>query len=417
MDPASSTTSPTTSTTNGAAAASGDAATVSGTVAPGFEPVRDAFERNFLEHGDVGAGFSLYVDGTQVVDLHGGLTEVGGAPYGPDTLQLVFSSTKGVTATCAHLLVQRGLLDLDEPVATYWPEFAAAGKADIPVRWLLTHQAGLIDVDRTMTEAEALDWDAVTAALAASPPVWEPGTGYGYHAVTFGWLVGEVVRRVSGQSVGDFVQSEIAGPLGLDLWVGLPDQLEHRVAPLLNPSLPDVSGDGAGDGGHVSLVDALDQLLGEGNLLGRTLAAPGGAFADDRVWNERRVHAAQIPAANGITNAASLARMYAALVSDVDGVRLLEPDVLDAAITPQVDGPGLVPFLDIPFALGFMTHSATSPLLGGRSFGHYGAGGSLGFADPDRRIAGAYVMNATQVAIAGDARTNGLLAAVDQVVN
>ena len=425
MDPASSTNSPA-STPAGAPAdvpddvAPDDAVTVTGTVAPGFEPVRDAFERNFAEHGDVGAGFCLYVDGTRVVDLHGGVREPGGPAYDADTLQLVFSSTKGVTATCAHLLVQRGLLDLDEPVATYWPEFAQAGKADLPVRWLLSHQAGMIDIDRPMEETEALDWDAVTAALAASPPVWEPGTGYGYHAVTFGWLVGELVRRISGQSFGDFVQTEISEPLGLELWVGLPDRFEHRVAPLLNPTVLDSLDGGAASGEerpHVSLVDALDQLLGEDNLLGRTLAAPGGAFADDRVWNEARVHAAQIPAANGITNAASLARMYAALVSDVDGVRLLEPEVLDVAIAPQVEGPGLVPFLDIPFALGFMTHSATSPLLGGRSFGHYGAGGSLGFADPDRRIAGAYVMNATQVAIAGDARTGGLLAAVDQVVN
>lgn len=395
---------------------------IRGTVEAGYEPVREAFERNFVENGDIGAGFCLYVDGAKVVDLTGGVRDTDGTAYDDTTLQLVFSSTKGVTATCAHLLAQRGELDLDAPVADYWPEFSAAGKADIPVRWLLSHQAGLVDVDRAMTVEEALDWTTICDALADSPPLWEPGTGYGYHAVTYGWLVGEVVRRVAGVDFGEFVRREISEPLGLDLWVGLPDDEQHRVSPLINSGMPGLptpepAGDADSRTDAPSLVGMLDMLLGEGNLLGRALTAPGGAFADDQVWNEARVRSAQIPAANGVTNAASLARMYAALVSEVDGVRLLDADTLERAITPQVSGPSTVPLLDIPFALGFMTHSPLSPLLNGRSFGHYGAGGSLGFADPDRRVAGAYVMNAAQLAIAGDARTLGLLAAVDQVVN
>lgn len=395
---------------------------IRGTVEAGYEPVREAFERNFVENGDIGAGFCLYVDGAKVVDLTGGVRDTDGTAYDDTTLQLVFSSTKGVTATCAHLLAQRGELDLDAPVADYWPEFSAAGKADIPVRWLLSHQAGLVDVDRAMTVEEALDWTTICDALADSPPLWEPGTGYGYHAVTYGWLVGEVVRRVAGVDFGEFVRREISEPLGLDLWVGLPDDEQHRVSPLINSGMPGLptpepAGDADSQTDAPSLVGMLDMLLGEGNLLGRALTAPGGAFTDDQVWNEARVRSAQIPAANGVTNAASLARMYAALVSEVDGVRLLDADTLERAITPQVSGPSTVPLLDIPFALGFMTHSPLSPLLNGRSFGHYGAGGSLGFADPDRRVAGAYVMNAAQLAIAGDARTLGLLAAVDQVVN
>lgn len=395
---------------------------IRGTVEAGYEPVREAFERNFVENGDIGAGFCLYVDGAKVVDLTGGVRDTDGTAYDDTTLQLVFSSTKGVTATCAHLLAQRGELDLDAPVADYWPEFSAAGKADIPVRWLLSHQAGLVDVDRAMTVEEALDWTTICDALADSPPLWEPGTGYGYHAVTYGWLVGEVVRRVAGIDFGEFVRREISEPLGLDLWVGLPDDEQHRVSPLINSGMPGLptpepAGDADSETDAPSLVGMLDMLLGEGNLLGRALTAPGGAFTDDQVWNEARVRSAQIPAANGVTNAASLARMYAALVSEVDGVRLLDADTLERAITPQVSGPSTVPLLDIPFALGFMTHSPLSPLLDGRSFGHYGAGGSLGFADPDRRVAGAYVMNAAQLAIAGDARTLGLLAAVDQVVN
>lgn len=395
---------------------------IRGTVEAGYEPVREAFERNFVENGDIGAGFCLYVDGAKVVDLTGGVRDTDGTAYDDTTLQLVFSSTKGVTATCAHLLAQRGELDLDAPVADYWPEFSAAGKADIPVRWLLSHQAGLVDVDRAMTVEEALDWTTICDALADSPPLWEPGTGYGYHAVTYGWLVGEVVRRVAGVDFGEFVRREISEPLGLDLWVGLPDDEQHRVSPLINSGMPGLptpepAGDADSRTDAPSLVGMLDMLLGEGNLLGRALTAPGGAFTDDQVWNEARVRSAQIPAANGVTNAASLARMYAALVSEVDGVRLLDADTLERAIAPQVSGPSTVPLLDIPFALGFMTHSPLSPLLNGRSFGHYGAGGSLGFADPDRRVAGAYVMNAAQLAIAGDARTLGLLAAVDQVVN
>ena len=395
---------------------------IRGTVEAGYEPVREAFERNFVENGDIGAGFCLYVDGAKVVDLTGGVRDTDGTAYDDTTLQLVFSSTKGVTATCAHLLAQRGELDLDAPVADYWPEFSTAGKADIPVRWLLSHQAGLVDVDRAMTVEEALDWTTICDALADSPPLWEPGTGYGYHAVTYGWLVGEVVRRVAGVDFGEFVRREISEPLGLDLWVGLPDDEQHRVSPLINSGMPGLptpepAGDADSRTDAPSLVGMLDMLLGEGNLLGRALTAPGGAFTDDQVWNEARVRSAQIPAANGVTNAASLARMYAALVSEVDGVRLLDADTLERAITPQVSGPSTVPLLDIPFALGFMTHSPLSPLLDGRSFGHYGAGGSLGFADPDRRVAGAYVMNAAQLAIAGDARTLGLLAAVDQVVD
>lgn len=395
---------------------------IRGSVEAGYEPVREAFERNFVENGDIGAGFCLYVDGAKVVDLTGGVRDTDGTAYDDTTLQLVFSSTKGVTATCAHLLAQRGELDLDAPVADYWPEFSTAGKADIPVRWLLSHQAGLVDVDRAMTVEEALDWTTICDALADSPPLWEPGTGYGYHAVTYGWLVGEVVRRVAGVDFGEFVRREISEPLGLDLWVGLPDDEQHRVSPLINSGMPGLptpepAGDADSRTDAPSLVGMLDMLLGEGNLLGRALTAPGGAFTDDQVWNEARVRSAQIPAANGVTNAASLARMYAALVSEVDGVRLLDADTLERAIAPQVSGPSTVPLLDIPFALGFMTHSPLSPLLDGRSFGHYGAGGSLGFADPDRRVAGAYVMNAAQLAIAGDARTLGLLAAVDQVVN
>ncbi len=187
-----------------------------------------------------------------------------------------------LAAACAHLLAQRGELDLHAPVSHYWPEFAAKGKADIPVSWLLCHKAGLVDIEGTLTRDQMLDWDTVTAALADSTPLWEPGTQHGYHAVTYGWLVGEVVRRVSGRSIGTFFAEEIAGPLGLDFWIGLPDEQVPRVSELIPMSPPQglpmmaaEEGTGGGDGSApMGLIEMLDLLLGPGNLAGRALSAP-----------------------------------------------------------------------------------------------------------------------------------------------
>lgn len=399
-------------------------AEIMGAVEPGFEAVREAFEANFADHGEVGAAVSVYVDGVPVVDLTGG-ERTDGTPYDERTLQLVFSSTKGATAACAHLLAQRGELDLHAPVAQYWPEFAAKGKGDIPVSWLLCHKSGLVDTEASLTYEQMLDWDTVAAALADSTPLWEPGTQHGYHAVTYGWLVGEVVRRVSGRSIGDFFAEEIAGPLRLDFWIGLPESERPRVSRLIPMAPPDglpmmaaEQGGGSDDGAPpAGLIEMLDMLLGPGNLAGRALAAPGGAARDQDIWNDPRTWSAQIPAANGVTNANGLARMYASLVGEVDGLRLLDEHTLNAAIEPQVEGPDAVLMFPIPFALGFMRHSNVSPMLGHRSFGHYGAGGSVGLADPDRRIGVGYVMNQMHFGIAGDPRTAGLLAAIDACVS
>ena len=206
---------------------------VGGFVEPGFEGVRDAFANNFVEHGEQGASYAFYVEGTKVVDLWGGVRADTGEPYDDDTLQIVFSSTKGATAVCAHLLAERGLLDVDAPVVEYWPEFGQAGKQDIPVRWLLTHQAGLPTVDAKLTRAEALAWEPVIRALEVQLPLWEPGVAHGYHALTYGYLVGEVVRRIDGRSLGTFFQEEIAEPYGLEFWIGLPEEYEPRVAPMI----------------------------------------------------------------------------------------------------------------------------------------------------------------------------------------
>ena len=201
----------------------------------GSRRFRDAFANNFEYHGDVGAAFALYQDGEKVVDIWGGVAdEETGRPWEEDTLQLVFSTTKGATAACAHLLAQRGEFDFDAPVAQYWPEFKANGKENIPVRWLLSHRAGLPVLDKPVSPEDVYAWTPFVDALAAKKPEWEPGTKHGYHAVTYGNLVGEVVRRISGKSIGQFFKDEIADPLGAEFYIGLPESEEHRVSKLIS---------------------------------------------------------------------------------------------------------------------------------------------------------------------------------------
>jgi CubicO group peptidase (beta-lactamase class C family) len=382
---------------------------VEGHVEPGFEGVRDAFARNFTDHGDVGAGFCLHVEGRKVVDLWGGVRDAAsGQAYDEDTLQLVFSTTKGATAACANLLAQRGLLDVDAPVSTYWPEFAQSGKEDIPVRWLLCHKAGLATIDKQLALPEALAWDPVIEALEVQEPLWEPGTAHGYHALTYGWLVGEVIRRIDGRSLGTFFKEELAEPLGLEFWIGLPEDQEHRVAPLVGSILPE-------GGGEVSaeLQKMLEEFIGPNSLLGRALSM-NGTFADPDCFNTRAVHAAEIGAANGITNARSLSRFYAGLIGSVpDGPAeaLLTADQVDKARTVQTEGADKCLFFETTFGLGFMRSGVFSPYGGAGSFGHSGAGGSVGFADPENKIAAGYVMNRMLQNLSGDPRTRTLIQA------
>jgi CubicO group peptidase (beta-lactamase class C family) len=408
-----------------------EAVAIGGSVEPGYEGVREAFARNFVEHGDVGAACTLYVDGRRVVDLWGGVADVDtGAPYRGDTLQLVFSSTKGATALCANLLAQRGELDVDAPVASYWPEFGRDGKDDVTVRWLLCHKAGLPFVDADLTLDEALAWDPVVDALAAQRPHWEPGSAHGYHAVTYGWLVGEVVRRITGRTVGVFFADEVAGPLGLDLWIGLPEDQWSRVAPLTNRGLPPgvaAGGDGrpgddgqsgadgaGGDGESESLTEMVDRLLGPGSLLVRALGGVSGVFTGDGVFNRPEVWSAELPAANAVGDARSLARMYAATIGPVEGSDLgplLTAEQVAAASACQTTGGDQVLVFPTTFGLGFMTSSPFSPYGGSRGFGHAGAGGSVGFADPEHGVAFAYVMNRMMANLSGDPRTRDLVKA------
>ena len=279
-------------------------------MAAGFERVRDVFGDNFEGHGDVGAALCVYRHGRKVVDLWGGLADAGtGRPWTRDTLQLVYSATKAATATCAHLLAQRGELDLDQPAAHYWPEFAAAGKADIPVRWLLSHRAGLPVIDNPMPLADLLAWDPMAAALAAQRPVWEPGTAHGYHGRTFGWLVGEVIRRVSGRSVGTFFAEEIAGPAGLDFYIGLPAAERGRVSRMVIDDPP---------GAEVANIP-LDQIPEQFRPLVAAFTDPEslmnrafGLSVPDIDFNSPEAQAAEIPSSNGICTADGLARLYAA---------------------------------------------------------------------------------------------------------
>jgi CubicO group peptidase (beta-lactamase class C family) len=330
---------------------------IGGHVEPGFAAVRDAFNHNFEAGHETGAAFCLHVGGRKVVDLHGGSFDrdegdgaggsgssgssgSSGRPYDRDTLQLVFSSTKGATAACANLLEQRGELDVTSPVARYWPEFAQFGKEEIPVLFLLSHQAGLPAVDATLSPAEVQAWEPVVAALEAQSPFWEPGTAHGYHALTYGWLVGEVVRRITGRTVGTFFAEEIAQPLGLEFWIGLPEEHEHRVSPVIGGVLPGGEAAGIGTSSFSS------------TLLARALNF-AGAFSDPGWANRRAWHAAEVPAANGITNAVSLSRLYAGLIGAVEGgpaEPILTRDQVDRARTVRTFGADQV-FASVGFTM------------------------------------------------------------------
>ncbi len=366
---------------------------VQGSCDPKFQQVRQEFERNFRERGEVGASVCVTVRGETVVDLWGGMAHAETqTPWTAETVSIVFSSTKGATALCAHVLASRGQLDLDAPVAKYWPEFAQAGKAQIPVKMLLNHQAGLPAVRAPLPQGAYANWKLMVSSLAKEEPFWEPGTRNGYHALTMGWLVGEVVRRVSGKSLGTFFQEEIAKPLGLEFWIGLPEDKESRVAPMIaaqpdpdNPFFQEI----AKPGSLQSLV-----LLNSGGYMG---AAPEYDF--------RAAHAAEIGAAGGITNARGLAGMYAPLAcgGKLNGVELVNTDTLARmAAVSSATGRDAVLVLPTRFALGFMKsmdnrrgplNLRDSVLISEDAFGHVGAGGSFGFADPPAAMSFGYTMN------------------------
>jgi CubicO group peptidase (beta-lactamase class C family) len=413
---------------------SGSVDSISGLVEPGFEGVRDAFAQNFDQGRELGAAFCVHVGGHKVVDLYGGWFDVDRrVRYGPDALQLVFSSTKGATAVCANLLAQRGLLDMDAPVVRYWPEYGQAGKEATLVRHLLCHQAGVPAIDRRLSPEEFWSWTPIIEALEAQTPFWEPGSAHGYHALSYGNLVGEVVRRITGRSLGTFFAEEVAGPLGLEFFIGLPDSYEGRVSPIVGanfgaPAGAEGAGDEGGGGGGGGDDAGGGGGTGGGQGYASTLVARalnlGGAIRDTEWMNQPAWRAAELPGGNGITNAASLSRLYASLVGSVEGGPpgpLLTREQVETARTPLTSGADQV-FASVGFTLkqkiglGFWRSSPVTPFGGKGSFGHGGAGGSYGFADPENELAVGYVMNKMSMEMLGDSRAHGLLKAVYEAV-
>jgi CubicO group peptidase (beta-lactamase class C family) len=376
--------------------------TVQGSNAPRFERVRRVFEKSF-EGGEVGAALAITVGGELVVDLYGGFADAARTrPWQRSTIVNVYSTTKGVTALCAHRLVEAGKLDLEAKVARYWPEFAQAGKQDMPVRYLLSHQAGLPAVRRPLPQGALYDWNALCEALAAETPWWEPGTKHGYHALTFGHLVGELIRRIDGRSVGAYFQGELARPLGLDFWIGLPEGEHARCAEMV-PAAP---GPGGGE-------DVLEQFSANASEMVRlTFNNPRGRRGH---VNSREWRLAEIPAGNGHGDARSLARLYGALACGgaLDGVHVLSPASILRARSEQAFGRDEVLGFPMRFGLGFMLRHDLMPLGPNASaFGHAGAGGSIAYADPEARIGFAYVMNQMQGGTTGDPRGFRLIGAL-----
>jgi CubicO group peptidase (beta-lactamase class C family) len=308
----------------------------------------------------------------------------------------VYSSTKGVTSVCANRLIEQGRLDPDATVAQYWPEFAANGKAAITVRQALSHQAGLPYVEGDFTLDEALAWDPMVAAIAAQAPIWEPGTQHGYHMRTFGWIVGEIVRRIDGRTIGTFWRDQIADPLGLDFWIGLPEEIEPRVARLVPPQ---------------SDLGALLKEFGPDLLLTKVFSSPGEQFGYNEMWNTRALHACELPSSNGIGDARSLARMYAACIGAVDDVRALDDSTVTAATVEQACGKDAVLMAESCFGLGFMLGKSFGAANPPSAFGHAGAGGSLAFADPQAGLGFGYVMNDLRFDAKGDPRSEELVRA------
>jgi CubicO group peptidase (beta-lactamase class C family) len=376
-----------------------------GTVDARFSRVRDVFAENFAAHGDVGAGVAVTLDGKLVVDLWDGFSDKGKTrPWTESTLANVFSVTKGWTAVCAHRLVDQGKLDLDRPVAAYWPEFAQGGKSELPVRALLDHRAGLPAIRELLPPEALFDWNAMTAALAKETPWWTPETKHGYHAVTYGWLVGEVIRRVSGKTPGAYFRDEIAGPLGLDAHIGLAAEDDARCADLrfirrAKDASPTIA---------QRLMAAPESMAARAFTNPAALVMPDIALS--RAWR-----GAELPSINGHGTARANARLYGALACGgvIDGVRVLSRESIDRARAERSNGEDAILGVPTRFGLGFMLsepEAAFGPNEG--TFGHPGMGGALGFADPAARIGFGYVPNMLGTHIQLDPRAMRLIDAV-----
>ncbi len=351
-----------------------------------FDRVKRAFIENFEQRGEAGAAVAVTLGGRPVVDLWAGNTDpTSTRPWRRDTIVNVWSTTKGLCALCAHRLADQGKLDFEAPVAKYWPEFAAAGKATLPVKFLLSHKAGLAAIRAPLKLEDQFNWAKVTAELARQEPWWQPGAKHGYHAITFGWLVGEVVRRITGKSLGTYFRDEIAAPLGADAYIGFGPELDARVAEILPAPLP-----------KPGQPNPLMDLLKDPESVGaKAINNPPNAIATETV-NSRAWRGAEIPGANGHSTARALARIYGALAcgGELDGVKIISSASLPRCYTEQSKGMDEVLRFPTRFSLGYMLSQPGAQLgPNQRSFGHPGAGGSLGFADLDAQVGFGYVMN------------------------
>ncbi len=353
---------------------------IDGHCASRFSRVREKFNENFRQRDERGGAVSVWHDRRLVVDIWGGWSDVARqTPWQRDTIVNFFSVSKALCAIAAMRLVDERKLDLDARVASYWPEFAAAGKDDITVRQLLSHQAGLPAIRAPLGDGAAMDWSVMTQALAAQSPWWKPGTAHGYHVNTFGFLVGELLRCISGRTIGTLLREDVAGPLGADVHIGLPASEHHRVSEFRwpgNPATPQIDS---------------DEALMRWNTYWNPPGISGSHWVNTARWRQ-----AEVPSTNGHGNARGIARIYAALANggSIDGVRLLSREAIEMATREQVNGPDLINQRPSRFGLGFQLTQPERPLgPNPGAFGHFGAGGSLGFCDPESRIAFGYVTN------------------------
>jgi len=357
-----------------------------GTCDPKFKQVKQVFEDNVDQGLEVGAAVAATVDGKPVIDLWAGHADKAKTrPWNRDTLVNVYSTTKGITAICAHRLVDQGKLDLDAPVSKYWPEFAQAGKEKIPVSYLLNHRAGVPAVRKLLPADAYWNWPVMCAAIAAQEPWWEPGSRHGYHAITFGYLVGEVIRRITGKTPGTYLRDELAAPLKLDIHIGVDASFDPRIADLIDappppPNAPNALGEMAADPEGVTF---------------KAIANPR-PVVDARLINSREWRGAEIPAANGHATARALATLYGALATggSLNGYRVLTPESIKRGYTVQSYGVDAVLGAVTRWGLGFALTQPETPIgPNPHTFGHPGAGGSIGFADPDARVGFGYTMN------------------------
>ena len=365
---------------------------VQGFVRPGFEAAKDLFARNLASGDDVGASFCATVNGETVVDLWGGHADPAKTrPWNNDTIVNVYSTTKTMTALTALMLADRGLIDFEAPVARYWPAFAANGKAGVTVAHLMSHSAGLSGWKEKISKSDLYDWEKATTLLAAQAPFWEPGTAPGYHALTQGYLVGEVIRRVAGKSVGTVFREEIAAPLGADFWIGLPASEDDRVAELLAPP----QGDAVADGPAMS------------ELMANMATNPGIDVSETKT---RAWRGAEIPAAGGTGNARSIAQIHAILANDgvAQGKRFLSREGVRKALEPQIEGKDLIMGIPAKFGLGFGLAGGLLPLPNPNAMFWGGYGGSLAIIDMDAKLSMGYAMNRMLGTTTGDMRGIGL---------